>query len=135
MTIAVGFQEKDFLRGKLVAPGWYTMRIDEVGEKPSKDGGSTNYTVEGTVLKNGEDDSEDFAGVPIMWNFNSKAIGFAVGFLAAFGVEVKSGTRFDLKSAESRELDVFVENDTYQNRLTNRVNHKYRPVRPEVTAV
>ena len=53
----------------------------------------------------------------------------------AFGVEVKAGTRFDLKSAEDRELDVFVENGTYQNRLVNRVNHKYRAPRPEVSAV
>jgi hypothetical protein len=73
--------------------------------------------------------------VPLDWNFNSKAVGFAVGFLQAFGVEVKAGMRFDLKSAEKRELDVFVENDQYQGRLVNRVNHKYRPIRPEVTAV
>jgi hypothetical protein len=50
-------------------------------------------------------------------------------------VDVKAGTRFDLKSAEGRELDIFVENDTYQNRLVNRVNHKYRAPKPEVTAV
>jgi len=69
------------------------------------------------------------------WNFNSKAIGFAVGFLQSFGVDVKAGTRFDLKSAEGREVDVFVENDTWQGRLVNRVNHKYRTPRADVTPV
>jgi hypothetical protein len=49
-------------------------------------------------------------------------------------VDVKSGTRFDLKSSEGREIDVFVENDTYQNRLMNRVNHKYRAPREDVHA-
>jgi hypothetical protein len=134
----VQFSDRDLLRGKVVTPGWYRVKIESVGEAPAKaseKGPSTNYPVEGTILFNGDTGDKEFASVPLDWNFNSKAIGFAVGFLQAFGVEVKSGTRFDLKSAEGREIDIFVENDTYQNRLVNRVNHKYRPIRPEVTAV
>ena len=133
----VSFSARDLMRGKVVTPGWYRMKIESVGEAPAKaseKGPSTNYPVEGTILFNGDNGDREFAGVPIDWNFNSKAIGFAVGFLQAFGVEVKEGTRFDLASAAGREVDVFVENDTYQNRLVNRVNHKYRPVRPEVSA-
>jgi hypothetical protein len=131
----VTFSDRDLLRGKVITPAWYRVRIESVGEAPAKaseKGPSTNYPVEGTVLFNGDTGDKEFANVPLDWNFNSKAIGFAVGFLQAFGVEVKSGVRFDLKSAEGREVDVFVENDTYQNRLVNRVNHKYRPVKPEV---
>lgn len=133
----VSFSDRDLLRGKIVTPGWYRVKIQSVGEAPAKaseKGPSTNYPVEATILFNGDTGDREFAGVPLDWNFNSKAIGFAVGFLQAFGVEVKAGTRFDLKSAEDRELDVFVENDTYQNRLVNRVNHKYRAPRPEVSA-
>lgn len=133
----VSFSDRDLLRGKIVTPGWYRVKIQSVGEAPAKaseKGPSTNYPVEATILFNGDTGDREFQGVPLDWNFNSKAIGFAVGFLQAFGVEVKAGTRFDLKSAEDRELDVFVENDTYQNRLVNRVNHKYRAPRPEVTA-
>jgi hypothetical protein len=120
--------ERDILRGKIVTPGWYRVRVDTVGEAPAKDqtkGPSTNYPVEGTIIKNADDGSTEFAGVPLDWNFNSKATGFTIPFLSAFGVEVKPG-RVDLKAAEGRELDVFVENDTYNNRLVNRVNHKYR---------
>jgi hypothetical protein len=134
----VQFSDRDLLRGKVVTPAWYRVRIETVGEAPAKaseKGPSTNYPVEGTILFNGDTGDKEFANVPLDWNFNSKAIGFAVGFLQSFGVEVKSGVRFDLKSAEGREVDIFVENDTYQNRLMNRVNHKYRPIRPEVTAV
>ena len=132
----VEFSNRDLLRGKLVTPGWYRVRIESVGEAPTTGpkGPSTNYPVEGTILFNGDDGNVEFKDVPLDWNFNSKAIGFAVGFLQAFGVEVKAGQRFDLKAAEARELDVFVENDTWQNRMINRVNHKYRVIRPEVQA-
>ncbi len=133
----VSFSDRDLLRGKVITPGWYRVLINAVGEAPAKaseKGPSTNYPVEATVQFNGDTGDKEFAGVPLDWNFNSKAIGLAVGFLQAFGVDFKSGVRFDLKSAEGRALDVFVENDTYQGRLVNRVNHKYRAPRTDVSA-
>lgn len=138
MSPVVSFSDRDLLRGKIVTPAWYRVRIESVGEAPAKQsdkGPSTNYPVEGTILFDGDTGSTEFAGTPIDWNFNSKAIGFAVGFLSAFGVEVKAGTRFDLNASAGKELDVFIENDTYQGRLVHRVNHKYRPIRPDVSAV
>lgn len=134
----ISFSDRDLLRGRIITPGWYRVRIDTVGEAPAKaseKGPSTNYPVEGVILFNGDNGDTEFAGTPIDWNFNSKAIGFAVGFLESFGVKVTSGTRFDLKSAEGKETDVFIENDTWQNRLVNRVNHKYRACKPDVTAM
>lgn len=137
----VSFSPRDLLRGVACTPGWYRVRIDEVGEQAAKvdpqnpKPPSTNYPVTATVLFNGDDGDTQFENVPLEWVFNSKAIGFAVGFLQGFGVDVKAGARFDLKSAENRELDVFVENDTYQGRLVNRVNHKYRQPKSDVTAV
>ena len=134
----ISFNERDLMRGKIVTPAWYRVRIEAIGESPAKaseKGPSTNYPIEATILFNGDTGETTFAGVPVDWNFNSKAIGFAVGFLQSFGVDVKAGTRFDLKSAEGREVDVFVENDTWQGRLVNRVNHKYRTVKSDVSAV
>ena len=135
----VSYSDRDLLRGTVITPGWYRVRIEEVGEQPAapKEGKapSTNYPVVGTVLFNGDNGDKKFANVPLEWMFNSKAIGFSVGFLQSFGVDVKSGQRFDLKSAEGLELDVFVENDTWQGRLVNRVNHKYRAPKADVTAV
>lgn len=125
----ISFSEKDLLRGKIVDAAWYRMHIDAVGEAPSKDGGSTNYPVEGTIVCNAETGDTTYAGVPIEWNFNSKAIGFAVGFLQALGADVKAGARFDLALAAGKDLDVFVENDQWQGRIVNRVNHKYRTPR------
>jgi hypothetical protein len=110
------------------------VRIEAAGEKASKDGGSTNYPMEGVIIRNADDGSEDFAGVPLDWNFNSKAIGFAVGFFAAFGQTAEQGKRYDLNSAVGRELEIFVENDTYNGNPMNRVNHKYRQLREDVSA-
>jgi len=87
------------LRDKLVDPGWYDVLINDVTEAPSKDGGSTNYKVEATVIRNG-DGNEEFAGVPLQWYFNSKAISFAIGFLAALGVTVEPDKRYDLAQAK-----------------------------------
>ena len=134
----VTFSDRDLLRGKIITPGWYRVRIEAIGEAPAKDSGkgpSTNYPVEGTIQFNGDNGDITFANVPIEWNFNSKAQGFAVGFLQAFGVDVKPGVRFDLKSAEGKDIDVFIENATWDNRLVNRVNHKYRTPKSDVTAV
>ena len=125
----VQFSDRDLLRGKVVEPAWYVVNIVSVGEAPSKDGGSTNYPVEGVIVKNADNGSEEFAGVPLDWNFNSKAIGFAVGFLAALGVDVKAGARFELSNAAGKQMEVFVENGEWQGRIVNRVNHKYRTLR------
>ena len=121
----IEFSNDDLSRGKIVTPGWYRMRIEDVGEKPSKDGGSTNYPVDGRILRNVETGSEEFAGTVITWNFNSKAKGFAKGFLEAFGQTVEA-KRYELASAKGMEIDVFVENDTYNGSVVNRINHKYR---------
>jgi hypothetical protein len=132
------FTNRDLLRGKIVTPAWYRVRIDSVGEAPAKDSGkgpSTNYPIEGTILFEGDTGSTEFANVPLDWNFNSKAMGFATGFLQSMGVELQEGVRYDPKAAEGREVDVYVENDTWQNRIINRVNHKYRPIRDDVKAV
>jgi hypothetical protein len=119
--------EKDILQGKVVNPDWYRMRIDSVGEKLSKDGGSTNYPVDGVIIES-ENGDKEFAGVPITWNFNSKAIGFVTGLFEALGESVSAGERIQLEALEGREVLVFVENGEYEGRTVNRINHKYRSV-------
>jgi len=125
----IKFSAKDLMRGKIVEPAWYVIHIDNVGEAPSKDGGSTNYPVEGTIMRNADTGDEAFKGVPVEWNFNSKALGFANGFLAAFGVDVQEDKYYELASAIGKDLEVFVENGEWQGRMKNQVNHKYRALR------
>lgn len=128
----ISFTDRDLLRGKVVEPAWYRVRIESIGEQPSKDGGSINFPAEGTIIRNADNGSTDFTGVPLSWNFNSKAIGFAVGLLQAMGVTVESGKRYDLNAAAGKEVEVFVENGEWEGRTVNRVNHKYRPLRETV---
>lgn len=132
----ITFSEKDLLRGKVVTPSWYRVRIDDIGESPAASGKTTNYPIDGVILFNGENGSTEFAGVPTPagWMFNSGAIGFATEFLKQFGVDVKAGQRYDLGAAVGKEIDVFIENDVYQGRQVNRINHKYRAIKPEVKA-
>lgn len=138
MSPVIQFSERDVLKGTIVEPAWYRMRIDSVGEAPAKaseKGPSTNYPVEGTILFNGDNGDTKFANVPIDWNFNSKAIGFAKGFIESLGGTVEANKRIELKAAEGETIDVFVENGLYNGRQVNRVEHKYRKPRPEVVAV
>lgn len=120
------FSKRDLNAGKIVTPAWYRMKIEEVTEKPSKDQQSTNWVTVGTIIANADDGSTEFAEVPITWNFNSKALGFARGFLEALGITAELGKRYDPTAAVGQVLDVFVENGTYDGRIVNRVEHKYR---------
>jgi len=124
----IQFSERDILRGKVVEPAWYVVSIDNVGEEPSKNGDSTNFPVEGTIIRNADNGDEEFKNVPLDWMFNSKRVSFASSFLSSLGVDVKAGPRYELASAVGKQIEMFIENDTYNGRLLNRVNHKYRPV-------
>ncbi len=126
----IEFSEKDILRSKLVQPGFYRVKIDDVKESPSKDGNSTNWILDGTILFNADNGDKTFAGVPSpYWNFNSKAPGFFIGMLNAIGVEPAPGQRYDPKSLRGKELDVLITNELYDGRMVNRVPHQYRAPR------
>ncbi|MGA8764738.1 MAG: hypothetical protein WB562_17850, partial [Candidatus Sulfotelmatobacter sp.] len=60
----VEFSQKDVDRAKIVKPDWYRVRITGINSKISKNGDSTNFFMEGSILKNADNGSEEFAGVP-----------------------------------------------------------------------
>lgn len=123
------FSDSDLLRNKVVTPAWYTLFIEAHRDwAPSKDAQSNNCFYECVIEKNADTGDTEFAGVPIelMFNDKPKARGFIEGFLRSLGVEVQSKQRYDGASAVGRRIEAFVENDTYNGRLLNRVNHKYR---------
>jgi hypothetical protein len=132
----INITERDFLRNKIVTPAWYRVRVEDVGEKTAKSGTSQNYPVEGTILFNADNGSKEFAGVPTPngWLFNEGAMGFAIGFLNACGAEISEdsvrsnpkGQRIELADAIGKEIDVFIENGTWEGRTVNKINHKYR---------
>ena len=125
----ITFTDKDLKRGTVITPGWYRVRIDNVSEQLAASQKSTNYNIEGTVIASEQGDKA-FAGVPIDWNFNSLAIGFAKGFFEAFtSTPVAAGSRYDFAATVNKELLVFIGNDTYQGRQVNRVPHQYKPAK------
>ena len=131
----IEFTQRDILRGKIVEPAWYRVKIESIEKKLSAAGDSTNFVMEGTIIKNADNGDTKFAGVPTPagWNFNTKAVGFMVGYFEAFGVEVAAGSRFDEMQTVGKELDVYIENGTWENRVVNRINHKYRKPRTDDT--
>lgn len=132
----IDFSQRDVKMGTLVNPAWYRMLIEDVGEKPSKDGGSTNYIIDATIMCDGDTGSQEFAGVPIRWNFNSKAKGLAKGFIEIIGeMSVETGKLYELNAAKGSILDVYVDNKPYEGRIINNVPHKYRKPKPDVNPV
>jgi len=136
----IEFSAEDLARGTIVPPAWYRVKIGRFQESLSKDGNSTNWVFEDSkIIRNADDGTTTFidangmekqsAGVPLAIRFNSKAKGFTEGLFRALGVDIQAGSRFELKNAEDKEVDVFVENDTYDGRIVNRINHKYRKPR------
>jgi hypothetical protein len=134
----VEYSKKDLLRDKIVPPAWYCILIDTIGDwTPASKGDSQNMIVEGTILFDAENGSKEYADVPIgglgQWSFNSKGMGFSLGLTKAvasqLGIDpekIEVGQRFEYKALEGKFVDIFVENDTYQGRTKNKVNHKYR---------
>lgn len=132
MPVPVDFGQEDILRSTVVQPSWYRLRIGEFSEQLTKDGNSTNYVFKDCIiLRDADTGDEAFAGVPIKLLFSAKkeARGFIIGFAEALGFEVKAGSRFDISAASGKEIDAFVENNMWEGRLSNRVNHKYRKPR------
>jgi len=121
------FTPEDILSGKLVDPDWYILKITSIGEAPSKDGGSTNYPVEAVVVSSLNGDTT-FAGVPLRWNFNSKAKGFMQAYLQSFGAEVTSGKRYDPEDTVGMLIGAFVDHTEYNGRVRNNVGGKFRQV-------
>lgn len=123
----IQFTAKDLKRGIIVEPGWYKIMIDDVDNgSASKDAKSINYLAEATIIKNDDNGDEAFSGVPVIWNFNSKGIGFMRGLFEALGHTVTTDSRFDTNALAGKTVAVFIGNRVYENKLQNDVQHQYR---------
>lgn len=122
----IQFSKRDLLRSTVVVPAWYRCKIENVGEKLANDGGSTNYPVEATIIRNADNGDEKFKDVPLDWNFNSKALGFIAPFIEALGETPAENKRFELGEAKGAEIDIFVGNKVYNGRTLNDPGLGYR---------
>jgi hypothetical protein len=125
------FSDSDINQSKIVTPAWYRVRIDDVTDKISNDGGSTNSWLKGTILFNADNGSKEFEGVPtpFLWMFNSKGAWAAIGLYAALGVEIKPGIRVGTDALKGKEVDAYITNDLYKGVVQNKMAGQYRTPR------
>lgn len=123
---------RDLLSSKIVEPAWYVVLVDDVEERTSKAGTSQNFFILGTIEKNADNGSTEFAGVPTPprgWVFNEQYPANAVGFIQSLGKSIDpKGERIELADAKGMRLEVFIGNGTFDGKTVNQINHQYRPL-------
>ncbi len=137
----VQWEDKDLKRGQILDPAFYHLRIEGMTEKLAKSQKSTNVIVEFLVIKNADTGEDtECAGVPVFYNFNSLAMGFAVGFATALAENDEEkptkGGRFQFNDAlVGRELEAFIGHRTQENgQVQNDVTAMFRKVGAGVEA-
>lgn len=106
---------EDILRSKIVTPGLYACEIVSYKEDEAKDK-SALHVFEAKIVQPG-----DFLGVPLRIQFSEKAMGFALPFLAALGVDPKKPGKFDPQRFIGKKIRCNVVNDTWQGNPNNKV--------------
>ena len=114
----------DFLKGKLVEPGWYLANVAEITEETSKKGDSQNWRVDFQILEDGS-----YKDVKVLKVFNEKAPGIAIPFFTAMngGKDIDADKEYDFSVCKNRKLRIYIGNKLYENRQVNEVTD-FRPV-------
>jgi hypothetical protein len=114
---------EDMLRGKILDPGWYKVRVSKATQEPSSAGDSTNTWIHFTVLGGPEQkDKSKIVETPLRRCFSEKAPGFIVPYLVACGAKVnEDGGEFDVEKSVGKELMVYVKTGMYENKPQNNV--------------
>ena len=124
---------RDLLASKIVEPAWYVVKVEDVEEKTSKAGTSQNFFIIGTIEKNADNGSTEFAGVPTPprgWVFNEQYPGNAIGFINSLRPDnpITGEERVELADAKGSRLEVFIGNGTFDGKTVNTIIHQYRPL-------
>ena len=132
----VEWKDKDLKRGTILTPHWYHLKIEGYTEKLAQNQQSTNGLVEFVVVSNVDTgDTEECSGVPVFYNFNSKAPSFMADFARALAESDDEapavGGRFQMTEASlvGKELEAFIGNRTQENgQVQNDVTNMFRKV-------
>lgn len=127
----VEFTENDLKSGTLVEPAWYVVQIDDVEDRVSSKGDSTNSWFSGHIIKNADSGDEKFKDIPTpyFWMFNSKGAFAMVPLLAALKIEIKVGMAIDTSALKGQIIEMYIGNDMHENKLVNKVMGQYRAYR------
>lgn len=109
---------EDFLKGKLLEPGWYAALVKDITEETSKKGDSQNWKIEFQILEDGP-----FKDCIVVKTFNEKAPGVAIPFFTAIngGKDIEADKEYDFSLCKNRKIRVYVGNKLYENRQINEV--------------
>jgi hypothetical protein len=138
MSPIIDFENEDFLRGTVVEPGWYVIMFGPFTEELTKDGKSTNYLFrDSKIVCHADSGDTKFTDVPIKISFSAKkeAKGFILGLFAAVQgfnsveeLQQSGAKRIELEALSGTKIEALVENHMWEGRMSNRINHKYRPL-------
>jgi hypothetical protein len=121
------FTDEDVKQGMLVDPDWYKLNITAHDPKEAANGESINNIFTGVIVCRAKDGDEEFAGVPVRWNLNTKMKTAGINFIVAVtGEPIQTGRRYNPADAVGGTIEAMVERDEYNGVERNTINHKYR---------
>lgn len=113
---------EDLLKSKILEPGWYKVKINDVAVKEAKTDGSTVYNLEMTVIGGpSQKDGVSPVGIKVFRTYSEKAPGFAVKLFQALGAKIdpEKGAEVDFAGTVGRELGAYIKNDLYKGVMKN----------------
>lgn len=127
----IEFTENDLKSGVIVEPAWYVVQVDDVEDRISTKGDSTNSWFKGHIIKNADNGDTKFADTPtpFLWIFSSKGAFTMVPFCAALGIELKPGMALDTAAFKNKIVEMYIGNEVWEGKLQNKVMGQYRAYR------
>ena len=117
----VTFSQEDINRSKLVAPGWYPLKVTKFQEDQAGTDGSALYVYEVKI------NAGPFKDVPMRYQISEKAIGMGVDFVEACGFPVQAGVPLELEKCVGKDIEGFVQRGEYNGRPQNNLVQFRKP--------
>jgi len=111
----VTFTQEDINRSKLVAPGWYPLKVTKFSEEQAGTDGSALYVYECKIT------SGPFKDVPLRYQVSEKAMGMGVDFVEACGFPVQAGVPLELEKCVGKDIEGFIQRGEYNGRPQNQL--------------
>ena len=102
MPRIVNFTESDLLQGKLVTPGWYTVKVREVEDRQASTDGSTVYNFTLEIIE-----GEEKGVTATLW-VSEKMLGSGRPLLEACGWKPSAGP-VDFDRCVGKVVQVFIQ--------------------------
>lgn len=101
----------DFLRAKLVKPGWYVTFLKDMVDEPNSKKDGFNTVLDAELAEKGS----EFYGVPVKHWFSEKGVsmpGGAVAFILAFNQKLDQSKQADIELRDYKGKFIYAKWDT-----------------------